>query len=65
MMVYSWRRHINLLKRCNEFKSFETLQTFCRDSEPRTKKVLALLKANPTSDPERECLEYIYIKYIN
>ena len=44
---------MNLLKRYDEFKSFETVQKFYRDSEPTTKKVLALLKADPKSDSER------------
>ena len=53
IMVCSWKRHMNLLKRYNEFKSFETVQKFYRDSETTTKKVLALLKADPKSDSER------------
>ena len=42
-----------LLKRYYEFNSFETVQKFCRDSEPATKKVLALLKGDLKSDSER------------
>ena len=38
------------VKKYNEFKSFETVQKFYRDPEPTTKKVLALIKANPRSD---------------
>ena len=53
IMVCSWKRHMNLLKRYDEFKSFETVEKFYRDSEPTTKKVLALLKADPKSDSER------------
>ena len=59
IMVCSWKRHMNLLKRYDEFKSFETVQKFYRDSEPTTKKVLALLKADPKGDSERECLKYL------
>ena len=44
---------MNLLKRYDEFKSFETVQKFCSDSEPVTKKVLALVKTDPKSDSER------------
>ena len=58
IMVCFWKRHMNLLKRYDEFKSFETVQKFHRDSEPTTK-VLALLKADPKSDSERECLKYL------
>ena len=58
-MVCSWKRHMNLLKRYDEFKSFETVLKFYRDSEPATKKVLALLTADPKSDSERECLKYL------
>ena len=53
IMVCSWKKHMNLLKRHDEFKSFEAVQKFCKDSEPTTKKVLALLKADPKSDSER------------
>ena len=59
IMVCSWKKHMNLLKRYDEFKSFETLQKFYKDSEPTIKKFLALLKANPQSDSERECLKYL------
>ena len=41
---------MNLLIRYDEFihmMSFETVQEFYRDHEPTTKKVLALLKADP------------------
>ena len=41
IMVCSWKRHMNLLKRYDKFKSFKKLQKFYRDSEPTTKKVLA------------------------
>ena len=58
-MVCSWKKHMNLLKRYDEFKSFETVQKFYKDSEPTTKKVLASLKADPKSDSERECLKYL------
>ena len=51
IMVCSWKKHMNLLKRY-EFKSFETVQKFYKDSQPKTKKVLALLKADPKSDSE-------------
>ena len=44
---------MNLLKRYDEFNSFETVQKFCRDFEPTTRKVLALLKGDPKSDSER------------
>ena len=53
IMVCSWKRHMDLLKRYDEFKSFETVQKFYRDFEPTAKKVLALLKADPKSDYER------------
>ena len=36
-MVCSWKGHMNLLKRYNEFKLFDTVQKFYRDSEPTTK----------------------------
>ena len=58
-MVFSWKKHMNLLKRCDEFKSFETVQKFYKDSEPTTKKVLALLKEDPKSNSERDCLKYL------
>ena len=37
------------------------VQKFYKDSEPTTKQVLALLKADPKSDSEREreCLNYL------
>ena len=53
IMVCSWKRHMNLLKRYDEFKSFETVQKFYGDSDTTTKKVLALLKTDLKSDPER------------
>ena len=53
-MVCSWKKHMNLLKRYDEFKSFETVQKFYKDSEPTKKNVLALLKVDPKSDSERE-----------
>ena len=53
IMVCSWKKHVNLLKRYDEFKSYETLHKFYKDSEPTTKKFLALLKAYPRSDSER------------
>ena len=56
IMVCSWKKHMNLLKRYDEFKSFETVQKFYKDSELTTKKVLALLKADPKSDSEK-CLQ--------
>ena len=49
----------NFLKRYDEFKSFETVQKFYKDSEPTAKKALALLKTDPKSDSERECLKYL------
>ena len=55
------------VEKIDEFKSFETVQKFYKDSEPTTKKVLALLKADPKSDSERECLKYLrrYIRRLN
>ena len=50
IMVCSWKKHMYLLKRYDEFKSFETVQKFYKDCEPTTKKVLALLKADPKSE---------------
>ena len=65
IMVCSWKRLLkNLLKRYDEFKSFETVQKFYRDFEPTAKKVLPLLKADPKSDYERECLRYLQ-RYIH
>ena len=58
IMVCSWKKTY-LLKRYDEFKSFETVQKLYKDSEPTTKKVLALLKADPKTDSERECLKYL------
>ena len=48
-----------MLERYDELNSFETVQKFYKDSEPTTKKILALLKADPKSDSERSCLKYL------
>ena len=58
-MVCTWKRHKNLLKRYDEFKSFEAVHKFYRDSEPTTQKVLTLLKADPKSDSEKKCLKFL------
>ena len=58
IMVCSWKKHISLLKRYHEFKSFETVHKFYKESEPTTK-VLALLRADPKSDSERQGLKYL------
>ena len=55
-MVCSWRKYINSLKQCDHFKSPEAVY---RDSESTSKKVLALLKANPKNDAERDSFKYI------
>ena len=59
IMVCSPKKHMNLLERYDEFKSCETVQKFYKDSEPTTKKLLALLKADPKSDSDRGCLKYL------
>ena len=59
IMVYSWKMHMDLLKRYDEFKSFKTVQKFYRDSEPTAKKVLELIKGDPKSDSERKWLKYL------
>ena len=43
----------------DEFKSVNTVQTFYRDSELTTKKVLALFKADPKINSERERFKYL------
>ena len=57
-MVCSWGKYINSLKQYDHFKSPEVVQKFYRDSEPTNKKVLALLKADPKNDAERDSFKY-------
>lgn len=45
------------LKTYNEFNSFDAVQKFYKDSEPATKKVFALLRTDPKTDSERDCLK--------
>ena len=59
IMVCSWGKYINSLKQYNHFKSPEAVQKFYRDAEPTNKKVLALLKADPKNDAERDSFKYL------
>ena len=58
IMVCSWGKYKNSLKQYDHFKSLEAVQKFYRDSEPTNKKVLALLKADPKNDAERDSFKY-------
>ena len=62
IMVCSKKKHMNLLKRYDEFKSLEAVQKLYKNSEPTTKKVLEYLLRK--SDSEKECLKYLQ-RYIS
>ena len=53
------------LKTYNEFNSFDAVQKFHKDSEPATKKVFALLRTDPKTDSERDCLKELEDIYVD
>ncbi|XP_028409432.1 uncharacterized protein LOC114532040 [Dendronephthya gigantea] len=55
----AWIPIVNKLKQHPEFTSIESLHALYEAKKPSNKKVCNLLRANPSTDAERECLSHL------
>ncbi|XP_028398699.1 uncharacterized protein LOC114522251 [Dendronephthya gigantea] len=60
----AWGPYLQPLKDFQEFLDVNTMSTLYEEKRPTSKRVIKLLKAEPSSNAERECLDHLkrYIK---
>lgn len=63
-IAVAWSPHLQPLRNYLEFSDVNTMTTLYEEKRPTPKRVIKLLKAEPSSDVERACLDHLkrYIK---
>ena len=63
-VAVAWSPHLQSLRKHPEFSDVNTMTTLYEEKRPTPKHVIKLLKAEPSSDAERTCLDHLkrYIK---
>ena len=59
LMASCWRKSVSTLKQFPVFKTSASLEKFYEDLQPSSKKLIAMIEANPIDESEREFLGYL------